>query len=130
DERGGTDTVIDTANNAVVATIALGGEAGNTVFDPASGQIYVAVQTQNQLVVTDPASDTVIALLDTPGCVSPHGLVIDAEHRLAFVGCQGHAGAGARAGRGERFTLANGRRMWCVADNTATEGAFDRLTRM
>ena len=33
----------------LVATIALGGEAGNTVFDPASGQIYVAVQTQNQL---------------------------------------------------------------------------------
>jgi YVTN family beta-propeller protein len=91
DERGGTDTVIDTATNEVVATIALGGEAGNTVFDPASGQIYVAVQTQNQLVFIDPASDTVVALLETPGCVSPHGLVIDAEHRLAFVGCQGNA---------------------------------------
>jgi YVTN family beta-propeller protein len=91
DERGGTDTVTATATNEVVATIALGGEAGNTAFDRGSGQIYVAVQTQNQLVVIDPASDTVVALLDTPGCVSPHGLVIDAEHRLAFVGCQGNA---------------------------------------
>jgi YVTN family beta-propeller protein len=91
DERGGTDTVIASATNEVVATIALGGEAGNTAFDAGSGQIYVAVQTQNQLVVIDPASDTVVALVDMPGCVSPHGLIIDAEHRLAFVGCQGNA---------------------------------------
>jgi YVTN family beta-propeller protein len=91
DERGGTDTVIDTATNEVVATIALGGEAGNTVFDPPSGQVLVAVQTQNQIVGIDPARDTVVALYDTPGCVSPHGLVLDVEHRLAFVGCQGNA---------------------------------------
>jgi YVTN family beta-propeller protein len=91
DERGGTDTVIDTANNEVVATIALGGEAGNSVFDPVSGRILVAVQTQNQLVAIDPATDTVVALHDTPGCVSPHGMVLDAERRFAFVGCQGNA---------------------------------------
>jgi YVTN family beta-propeller protein len=91
DERGGTDTVIDTATDEVVATIPLGGEAGNMVFDAGSGQIFVAVQTQNQLVAIDPASDTVVGFVDTPGCVAPHGLVIDAEHRLAFVGCQGNA---------------------------------------
>jgi YVTN family beta-propeller protein len=91
DERGGTETVVDTATNEVVATIALGGEAGNTVFDPGSGQILVAVQTQNQVVAIDPATDTAVALHDRPGCVAPHGLVIDPEHRLLFVGCQGNA---------------------------------------
>jgi YVTN family beta-propeller protein len=91
DERGGTDTVIDTATNEVVATIALGGEAGNSVFDPVSGQVLVAVQTQNQIVSIDPVQDTVVALHDTPGCVSPHGLVLDVEHRLGFIGCQGNA---------------------------------------
>jgi YVTN family beta-propeller protein len=90
DERGGTDTVIDTASNEVLTTIPLGGEAGNTEFDPVSGHIFVAVQTQNLLVEIDPASDTVVALHDTPGCVSPHGLVIDADNRLAFIGCQGN----------------------------------------
>jgi len=91
DERGGTDTVIDTATHEVVATIALGGEAGNTVFDPVSGQIFVAVQTQNEMVAIDPTTDTVVALYDTRGCVAPHGLVFDAERRLAFIGCQGNA---------------------------------------
>lgn len=90
DERGGTETVIDTATNEVVATIPLGGEAGNTVFDAGFGHIFVAVQTQNQLVAIDPASDTVVRLIDTPGCIAPHGLVIDAEHRLVFAGCQGN----------------------------------------
>jgi DNA-binding beta-propeller fold protein YncE len=71
--------------------ILLGGEAGNSVFDPVSEQVFVAVQTQNQLVQIDPESDAIVALYDTPGCLSPHGLVIDAEHRLAFVGCQGNA---------------------------------------
>jgi YVTN family beta-propeller protein len=91
DERGGTDTVIDTASREVIATIPLGGEAGNTVFDPGSGRVFVAVQTQNQLVEIDPMSDTVVGVHDTPGCVSPHGLVIDAENRMAFIGCQGNA---------------------------------------
>jgi YVTN family beta-propeller protein len=91
DEHGGTDTVIDTVTNEVVATIALGGEAGNTVFDPGSGRILVAVQTQHQIVAIDPDLDVVVAVHDTPGCFAPHGLVIDAEHRLAFVGCQGNA---------------------------------------
>jgi YVTN family beta-propeller protein len=91
DERGGTDTVIDTASNAVVATLAFGGEAGNSVFDPVSGRIFVAVQTQNQIIAIDPAVDVVVALHNVPGCVAPHGLVVDAEHRLAFVGRQGNA---------------------------------------
>jgi YVTN family beta-propeller protein len=91
DERGGTDTVIDPASNAVVATIDLGGEAGNTVFDPVSGMILVAVQTQNEIAAIDPSQDTVVALYDTPGCVSPHGMVLDSERRLAFLGCQGNA---------------------------------------
>jgi YVTN family beta-propeller protein len=90
DERGGTDTVIDTANNEVVTTIPLGGQAGNTIYDPTTGQILVAVQTQNQIAAIDPETDSVVALYDTPGCVLPHGMVLDDEHRLLFAACQGN----------------------------------------
>ncbi|WP_369334503.1 YncE family protein, partial [Stenotrophomonas maltophilia] len=34
DEYGETETVIDTRTNRRIATIALGGEAGNTQYDP------------------------------------------------------------------------------------------------
>jgi len=46
--------VIDTNTNRRVATIPLGGEAGNTQYDPASGRMYVDVQTLNRLVAMDP----------------------------------------------------------------------------
>jgi YVTN family beta-propeller protein len=50
DESGGTDTVIDTAANQVVATIPLGGEVGNTQFVATAHRIIAAVQTRNQVV--------------------------------------------------------------------------------
>ena len=58
DLRGGNDVVIDAASNAVVTTIALGGEAGNTQFDAASGHIFVAAQSASQLAEIDPSTDT------------------------------------------------------------------------
>jgi len=44
DEHGNTDAVIDATNNTLVTSIPLGGGAGNTVYDPSSGHILVAVQ--------------------------------------------------------------------------------------
>jgi YVTN family beta-propeller protein len=91
DETGGTDTVIDTGANQVVSTIDLGGEVGNSVFDPNAHQILAAVQTRNQVVTIDPATDTVSGRYDTPGCDHPHGLALDPDHRLAFIGCENNA---------------------------------------
>jgi DNA-binding beta-propeller fold protein YncE len=91
DEHGRTDTVINTNTQQRIATIPLGGEAGNTQFDAVGGRMYVAVQTLNRLVAIDPKSRAVVAEYPLPGCEHDHGLYIDAPRRLAFVACEGNA---------------------------------------
>src|SRR5882762_2789164 len=56
DEHGDVDAVIDTKTNSLVASIPLGGGAGNTVYDSGSGHILVAVHQKNELVAIDPAN--------------------------------------------------------------------------
>jgi YVTN family beta-propeller protein len=90
DERGGNEAVIDVRSNTRIATIALGGEAGNTQYDPATKHIFVNVQTRNQLVEIDPGTDKVVARHDVTGAKGNHGLLIDPEHRLAFIACEGN----------------------------------------
>ena len=41
------DAVIDATTNTLITTIRLGGGAGNTVYDPGSGRILVAVHENN-----------------------------------------------------------------------------------
>jgi DNA-binding beta-propeller fold protein YncE len=50
----------------------------------------VNVQTRNQLVEIDPATDQIDARYDVPGAKGNHGLLIDPEHRLAFIACEGN----------------------------------------
>src|SRR5512146_1059355 len=90
DEFGKTDTVIDVDTNTRVATIPLDGEVGNTQYDTVSKHIFANVQTSRQLVEIDPATDKVIGRIDLPGAEENHGLVIDAEHRRAFIACEGN----------------------------------------
>ena len=85
DEAGDADVVIDARTTARRATIPLGGEAGNTHYDSVSHCIVVAVQTKNQLVAIDPATERVVARYDLPGSDHPHGFAIDEPGRLAFV---------------------------------------------
>jgi DNA-binding beta-propeller fold protein YncE len=47
DEHGNADAVIDATTNTLVTSIPLGGGAGNTVYDPNSGHILVAVHSIN-----------------------------------------------------------------------------------
>ena len=91
DESGATDVVIDARTNTRRSAIALGGEAGNTLYDSVSHCILVAVQTRNQLVAIDPASERVVARYDLPGADHPHGFVLDEPGRLAFISCEGNA---------------------------------------
>jgi len=88
DLHGKTDTVIDAQNNQRVTTIALGGGAGNTQYDSVSEHIFVTVHEKNQLAEIDPIKDEVIGRYALSGCSEPHGLLIDSEHRLAFVACE------------------------------------------
>src|SRR5437773_1314881 len=89
DESGRRDFVIDAATDSVMARIELDGEAGNTQYDPGSRCVIVAVQTANQLAVIDPATATIVRRITLDQAVRyPHGIYIDAPHRLAFIAGQ------------------------------------------
>ena len=85
DEHGDVDAVIDTKTNSLLASIPLGGGAGNTVYDSGSGHILVAVHEKNELVGIDPASLQIIGHYPMTGIESPHGIALDQAGRLAFV---------------------------------------------
>jgi DNA-binding beta-propeller fold protein YncE len=88
DEGGGKDTVIDARTNARVGAIELGGEAGNTVYDPGSHHMFVGVQTRGELAEIDPAVSKIVRRYPLRGCSSSHSVVIDADLRAAYIGCQ------------------------------------------
>jgi len=77
--------MIDATTNSLVATILLDGGAGNTVYDPGSGRILVAVHEKNELVAIDPATAKIVGHYPVPGIESPHGIALDVSARLAFV---------------------------------------------
>lgn len=90
DESGGRETVLNASGHRI-ATISLGGEAGNVQYDPVSGHVLVDVQTRNDIAIVDPRSNRIIGRVALPGCDHDHGLLVDARHRLAFVACDGNA---------------------------------------
>lgn len=90
DEHGGTDAVIDAESNKLLVNIPLGGGAGNTVYDPGSGNILVAVHGANELVAIDPAAMKIVGRYSLPGIKNPHGIALDTANRLAFVAGEGN----------------------------------------
>ena len=90
DESGGVETVID-ARGRRVATIKLGGSAGNVQYDAVSGMVLADVQTRNDIAVIDPRTNKIVRRVSVPGCANDHGLLVDSPHRLAFVACDGNA---------------------------------------
>ncbi len=91
DEFGRRDIVVAARGDSTLGTVPLGGDAGNSQYDSVAKRIWVAVQTRNQLVAIDPATDRITGRYDLPGADHPHGLYLDAPHRLAFVACEGNA---------------------------------------
>jgi DNA-binding beta-propeller fold protein YncE len=112
DESGAADVAIELRTNAKGSTIALGGEAGNTHYDSVSHCILVAVQTRNQLVAIDPATEHIAARYDLAGSDHPHGFVIDEAGRLAFISCEGNA----------KLLVVDLRTMKVLATHTVGEG--------
>ena len=88
DLHGKSDTVIDARTNQRVATITLGGGAGNSQYDSVVDRIFVTVDGREELAEIDPSSDQVVARYPLTGCKGSHGLLIDAERRLAFAACE------------------------------------------
>lgn len=91
DEHGAADAVIDGKTNRLLTSIPLGGEAGNTVYDPVSKTVLVAVHGKNELVTIDPTTVRIVARLALTGVTDPHGIALDPERRLAFVAGEGNA---------------------------------------
>ena len=88
DLHGKSDTVIDATTNQRITTIPLGGGAGNSQYDSVSDRIFVTVDGREELAEIDPGSDQVVARYPLTGCKGSHGLLIDAENRLAFAACE------------------------------------------
>lgn len=91
DESGGRDVAIDARTNRAAGSIALGGEAGNTQYDPVSRHVLVGVQTRDELAEIDPAALAVVRRYALPGCRSSHSVALDPGERAAYVGCQHNA---------------------------------------
>lgn len=91
DERGGQETVIDARTCRRLGAIDLGGEAGNTQYDPGRRRMLVTVQSRNELVIIDPQTDTILSRHPLEGGRGPHGLLVAAPKRLAFVACEDDA---------------------------------------
>jgi DNA-binding beta-propeller fold protein YncE len=90
DESGGVETVLDSDGHRV-ATVSLGGEAGNVQYDAGSHLVLADVQTRDEIAVIDPRTNRITRRVPLPGCNHDHGLLVDSAHRLAFVACDGNA---------------------------------------
>jgi DNA-binding beta-propeller fold protein YncE len=90
DESGGVETVLNAAGHRV-ATITLGGEAGNVQYDDVTRRVLVDVQSRDEVAVIDPHTNRIVRRIHLSDCVTDHSLLIDSPRRLAFVTCDGDA---------------------------------------
>lgn len=85
ESRAGLELVVDAVADTVVGSVELGGEAGNTIWDPVTGRILVAVQTRGEIVAIDPATMMIVERYPVAGSERPHGLAVDPVRELLFV---------------------------------------------
>ncbi|MFP5226019.1 MAG: YncE family protein [Acidobacteriota bacterium] len=81
-------TVIDTATNTVVATVALPGKPEFPVSD-GRGSVYDNIEDKSEIVRIDAKTHTITATWPIAPCEGPSGLAIDREHRRLFAVCDG-----------------------------------------
>jgi len=89
-ERAKAESVIDVTTDTIVKVLRFDSETGVPQYDAVARKIYVNLQDQNTLAVIDPATDTVVGRHRVEGCQQNHGMAIDAEHRRAFLSCEGN----------------------------------------
>lgn len=90
-ETAGTETVVDADTGTVRATVSLGGEVGNVVYDPGPDRMVVAVQGRQDIAVIDPRTYSVTDRITASGCDRPHGAALDPATQTLFVGCEDNA---------------------------------------
>ncbi|HXI57905.1 MAG TPA: YncE family protein [Polyangia bacterium] len=84
--------VVDTTRNEALPGIDIGGGAGNSQYDAASGHVFVTVHRLAVLVEIDPVALKIIARHPLKGVRSCHGLLVAADLHLAFAACGGENG--------------------------------------
>ena len=84
--RSGNATVIDTAQQKVVATIALPGKPEFPVAD-GKGMVFDNIEDKSEIVRLDAKNPKVTATWSVSPCESPSGLAIDREGRRLFAVC-------------------------------------------
>ena len=83
----GTITVIDTATDTVLATLAGGGKLEIGAAD-GSGKVYVNGEARREVLRIDARTSTIDARWPIPSCESPHGIAVDAKARRVFSSCE------------------------------------------
>ena len=75
----------DTASNAVVATIEVGGEPRGVAFNPAGTRAYVANNVSDNVSVIDTASNTVVATVALSALAFPLGIAVNPAGTRVYV---------------------------------------------
>jgi len=79
-------SIIDVAAGKRLATIPLGGTAEGMALD-GEGNVFINVDTANEIVRINLRTGKIDARWATPGCEAPHGLAIDVKTRRLFASC-------------------------------------------
>ena len=79
--------VIDPRTRSVIATIPGGGKLEYGVSD-GRGDVFINGEEKQEIVRIDSRANKVEAHWPMPGCMSPHGLAIDAASHRLFSGCE------------------------------------------
>jgi DNA-binding beta-propeller fold protein YncE len=88
DERAKAEVVIDVHRDEIVKTIKFESETGMPQYDPVGRHVWVNLQDQNLIAEIDPGTDSVIGSYAVGECKGNHGMVLDPEHRRAFLSCE------------------------------------------
>ncbi|HEX8795992.1 MAG TPA: hypothetical protein VF765_33815 [Polyangiaceae bacterium] len=79
--------VVDVKTASALPGIDVGGGAGNTQCDAATGHVLAAVHGQPFLADIDPVASRVVSRISLPGERTCHGLLMVSDLRLAFAAC-------------------------------------------
>lgn len=117
-------TVFDAKTAKVLGNIELGGNPEFAVTD-GEGQVYVNLESTNQLLTLDASSLKIKTKSPLTPCSEPTGLSMDVRHRRLFVGCQNSLMAVVDADSGNiKATLPIGKGNDATAFDPSTALAF------
>ncbi|HVI05432.1 MAG TPA: YncE family protein, partial [Sphingomicrobium sp.] len=79
-------TVVDPKTDSAIATIKAGVKLEFAVAD-GEGAIFVAGESNGDVLKINTRSNQIVSRWKTQGCVSPHGIAVDPKAHRAFMGC-------------------------------------------